>query len=75
MTKRLSFEYEMILEFDDFISNQQFQLRCVPKDGTYQRVESVAYSIFPTDLRYSYMTQIDERRWIHGKCSDCDNCL
>ena len=50
MTKRLSFEYEMILEFDDFISNQQFQLRCVPKDGMYQRVESVAYSIFPTDL-------------------------
>lgn len=40
----------MNLEFDDFIYDQQFQLRCVPKDGTYQRVESVAYSISPTDL-------------------------
>lgn len=47
--KRLSFTYEMKLEFDDFISEQQFQLRCVPKDGTYQRVESVAYSVYPTD--------------------------
>lgn len=40
----------MNLEFDDFISDQQFQLRCVPKDGTYQKVESVAYAITPTDF-------------------------
>lgn len=39
----------MNLEFDGFVCEQQFQLRCVPKDGTYQQVESVAYSITPTD--------------------------
>lgn len=47
--KILDFEYNYKLEFDQDISDQQFQLRCIPRDGTHQKVLEIDYYIQPVD--------------------------
>lgn len=47
--KILEFEYNYRLEFDQDIYDQQFQLRCIPRDGTHQKVLEIDYDIEPID--------------------------
>ncbi len=47
--KTLHFEYKYKLEFDNPITDQQFQLRCIPRDGTHQKVLDINYKIEPID--------------------------
>lgn len=47
--KTLNFLYQYKLEFDNNITNQQFQLRCIPRDGTHQKILDIDYTIHPVD--------------------------
>ena len=47
--KILRFEYNYRLEFDSDIDHQQFQLRCIPRNGSHQRVLEIDYTIEPVD--------------------------
>ena len=45
--KTLEFEYNYKVKFDNEIDQHQFQLRCIPRDGTHQKVLDIHYEITP----------------------------
>ena len=47
--KTLRFQYQYQLDFDDDVYDQQFQLRCIPRDGTHQKILELNYQIDPID--------------------------
>ncbi len=46
--KTLEFEYHYKIEFDNEVDQHQFQLRCIPRDGTHQKVLDIHYEITPS---------------------------
>ncbi len=54
--KKLDFEYQMDLSFSEKITEQRFQLKCLPQENSYQRVLDLKYSVSPVD---SYFLQKD----------------
>lgn len=47
--KILRFEYNYRLEFDRDIQDQQFLLRCIPREGIHQKILEIDYTISPID--------------------------
>ena len=45
--KKLYFEYDYKVEFDQEIFDHQYQLRCIPRDGTRQKIMQIEYTLSP----------------------------
>lgn len=67
--KILKFHYHMEIQFDIPVRKHHFTLKCTPRTGLYQSVESVSYSVFPN--RYiSESYDSNSNRCIYGFCEE-----
>lgn len=72
--KLLHFLYHMGITFDSAVKDHHFTLKCLPKDTGQQRIESLAYKVYPNRFISRSVDSFGNES-IYGVCEDVHNCF
>lgn len=67
--KRLSFRYNMVIQFDISVKDHHFTLKCLPGNDTGQKVEEIQYTVYPNHF-ISRSVDSFQNDCIYGFCSE-----